>query len=53
MVDALQFFEANGELCPANWHPGGKSIDPENGKSREFFANEYAEMSASGKINPK
>ena len=22
MVDALQFFEANGEVCPANWEKG-------------------------------
>lgn len=22
MVDALQFFEKNGEVCPANWKPG-------------------------------
>ena len=22
MVDALQFFEANGEVCPANWRKG-------------------------------
>jgi peroxiredoxin (alkyl hydroperoxide reductase subunit C) len=22
MVDALQFFEANGEVCPANWSKG-------------------------------
>ncbi|MDD2403822.1 MAG: peroxiredoxin [Victivallaceae bacterium] len=22
MVDALQFFEKNGEVCPANWHQG-------------------------------
>lgn len=22
MVDALQFFEAHGEVCPANWRPG-------------------------------
>ncbi|MCK9398497.1 MAG: peroxiredoxin [Bacteroidales bacterium] len=22
MVDALQFFEENGEVCPANWHAG-------------------------------
>ncbi len=22
IVDALQFFEANGEVCPANWRPG-------------------------------
>lgn len=22
MVDALQYFEENGEVCPANWHKG-------------------------------
>ena len=22
MVDALQYFEENGEVCPANWHAG-------------------------------
>lgn len=22
MIDALQFFEENGEVCPANWKPG-------------------------------
>lgn len=26
MVDALQFFEANGEVCPANWHKGDKGL---------------------------
>jgi peroxiredoxin (alkyl hydroperoxide reductase subunit C) len=26
MVDALQFFEENGEVCPADWHKGGKGI---------------------------
>lgn len=25
-VDALQFFEANGEVCPANWHKGDKGM---------------------------
>ena len=24
MVDALQFFEENGEVCPADWHKGEK-----------------------------
>jgi len=22
MIDALQFYEKNGEVCPANWHKG-------------------------------
>ena len=26
MVDALQFFEKNGEVCPANWHKGEKGM---------------------------
>jgi peroxiredoxin 2/4 len=26
MVDALQFFEENGEVCPADWHKGEKGM---------------------------
>lgn len=26
MVDALQFFEQNGEVCPADWHKGDKAM---------------------------
>jgi len=26
MVDALQFFEENGEVCPANWAPGKEGM---------------------------
>ncbi len=26
LVDALQFFEENGEVCPANWHKGDKGL---------------------------
>jgi peroxiredoxin 2/4 len=26
MVDALQFFEENGEVCPANWSKGAKGM---------------------------
>jgi peroxiredoxin (alkyl hydroperoxide reductase subunit C) len=28
MVDALQFFEENGEVCPADWHRGEKAMKP-------------------------
>ena len=28
MVDALQFFEKYGEVCPANWHEGEKGMKP-------------------------
>lgn len=42
MVKALQFFEKNGEVCPANWSEGkpGMKADPKG--SREFFAKQYA-----------
>ena len=26
MVDALQFYEENGEVCPADWHKGDKGL---------------------------
>jgi len=26
MVDALQYFEENGEVCPANWHKGESAM---------------------------
>lgn len=28
VVDALIFFEENGEVCPANWHKGEKGLIP-------------------------
>lgn len=28
MVDALQFFEEHGEVCPANWHSGDEAMTP-------------------------
>jgi peroxiredoxin (alkyl hydroperoxide reductase subunit C) len=28
MLDALQFCEEHGEVCPANWHPGEDAMAP-------------------------
>jgi peroxiredoxin 2/4 len=28
MLDALQFFETYGEVCPADWHPGEEAMKP-------------------------
>ena len=41
MVKALQFFEANGEVCPANWQEGARTIKPSVEDSKEFFGAEY------------
>jgi len=43
MVKALQHFEQNGEVCPANWQEGSRSINPDVEGSKEFFGAEYAE----------
>ncbi len=42
MVKALQYFEKNGEVCPANWQEGSRTINPDVEKSKEFFSAEYA-----------
>ena len=41
MVQALQFFEKNGEVCPANWHEGANTIKADPKGSQEFFRKEY------------
>jgi len=37
MVDALQFFEKNGEVCPANWEPGEKAMKPSAEGVKEYL----------------
>ncbi len=41
IVKAWQFFEKNGEVCPANWHEGGATIKPEPKASQQFFSKQY------------
>lgn len=38
VVDALQFFEANGEVCPANWHKGEKGLKPTQDGIADFLS---------------
>ncbi len=38
MVDALQFTEEHGEVCPANWNEGDKSMKPNDAGLKEYFA---------------
>lgn len=42
MIQALQYFENNGEVCPANWKQGSATIKPTPKGSKEFFGSEYA-----------
>lgn len=38
MVDALAHFEKHGEVCPANWKPGQKSMKPDPHGAKTYFA---------------
>jgi FKBP-type peptidyl-prolyl cis-trans isomerase len=34
----------HGEVCPANWQPGDKTIVPDQAKKVQFFKQEYSEV---------
>lgn len=38
LVDAFQFTEEHGEVCPANWHKGDATMVPDPEKSKEYFS---------------
>jgi peroxiredoxin (alkyl hydroperoxide reductase subunit C) len=40
MVDALQFHEANGEVCPAGWNQGSKGMKANPAGVAEYLASE-------------
>jgi len=37
LVQAFQFTDKHGEVCPAGWHPGKDTIKPNVNESKEFF----------------
>lgn len=37
LVHAFQFTEAHGEVCPANWKPGGDTIIPNPAEKLKYF----------------
>lgn len=37
MLDALIFYEQNGEVCPANWKSGERAMRPTNDGLEEYF----------------
>jgi peroxiredoxin (alkyl hydroperoxide reductase subunit C) len=38
VLEALQYVEKHGEVCPANWKPGAATIKPTVKESKEYFA---------------
>ncbi|XP_037300371.1 peroxiredoxin 1 isoform X1 [Manduca sexta] len=37
LVQAFQFTDKHGEVCPANWQPGAKTIKPDTKAAQEYF----------------
>ena len=37
VLQACQFTDKHGEVCPANWHPGAKSMKADPQGSKEYF----------------
>ncbi len=38
VIDALQFFEENGEVCPADWHKGDEALKPTQEGIAQYLA---------------
>ena len=37
VIEALQFHEKHGEVCPANWKKGDKTMNADPVKSKAYF----------------
>jgi alkyl hydroperoxide reductase subunit AhpC len=40
LVEAFQFTDKYGEVCPANWTKGSKTIIPDVNKAKAYFADD-------------
>ncbi|KAK6302833.1 peroxiredoxin-1-like isoform X2 [Coregonus clupeaformis] len=41
LVQAFQFTDKHGEVCPAGWKPGSDTIKPDIQKSKDFFSKQH------------
>ncbi|RMH36767.1 MAG: peroxiredoxin [Nitrospirae bacterium] len=44
MIDALQFYEKHGEVCPANWKPGQEGMKPSPEGVSKYLATHAKEL---------
>ncbi|MCH9697907.1 MAG: peroxiredoxin [Gammaproteobacteria bacterium] len=44
MVDALQYFEQNGEVCPAGWQKGKAGMNPDAAGVAEYLSNHAEQL---------
>lgn len=38
LVQAFQYTDVHGEVCPANWTPGSKTLKPTTKQALEYFS---------------
>lgn len=38
LLEAFQFVDKHGEVCPANWKPGNLTIKPDTEQSKDYFS---------------
>jgi peroxiredoxin (alkyl hydroperoxide reductase subunit C) len=38
VLQAFQYVRDHGEVCPANWQPGGDTMKPDWQKSKQYFS---------------
>lgn len=43
VVKAFQYADAHGEVCPANWQPGSKTMKPSPVESQQYFETVFQE----------
>lgn len=53
LIKAFQFADEHGEVCPANWKPGDKTIIPDQSKKINFFKDAYNGDKAAEKTENK
>jgi alkyl hydroperoxide reductase subunit AhpC len=37
IIKGFQYHEKNGDVCPANWTPGAKTMKPDPVGSKKYF----------------
>jgi peroxiredoxin (alkyl hydroperoxide reductase subunit C) len=50
IVDALQFTEEHGDVCPANWRPGDDAMKPSPAGVAEYLTKHNAYDAAAGSV---
>ena len=41
LIQAFQHTDKNGEVCPANWKPGSRTIIPDQVEKKKYFSAEF------------